>query len=92
MAAIFDLSLPVTSDSTDNMDDMSSELNDLGNLEVAIGMSTIHFLQVNVQCTSDLVAAMLDLSLSGPSDSNDSRTDMSTELRDLENIGVVFGM
>ena len=37
MAAIFDFALPVTSDSTDNnMDGMSSELNDLGNLEVAI--------------------------------------------------------
>ena len=30
MAVIFDLSLPVTSDSTDNMNDMSSELDDLG--------------------------------------------------------------
>ena len=51
MAAICDLSLPVTSYSTYNMDDMSSELNDLGNLEVAIGMSRIHGPHVNVQCT-----------------------------------------
>ena len=42
MAAIFDLSLPVTADSTYNMDDMSSELNDLRNIGVAIGVSTIY--------------------------------------------------
>ena len=44
MAAISDSSLPVTPDRTGNMDDMSSELNDLGNLEVAIGIPspTIH--------------------------------------------------
>ena len=46
MAAIFDLSLPVTSDSTDNMYEISSELNDLGNLEVAIGMSMYSVLSV----------------------------------------------
>ena len=49
MAAIFDLSLPdvpVTSNSTENMDDMSSELNVHENLEAAIGMSTIHCPQV----------------------------------------------
>ena len=40
MAAIFDLSLPVTSDSTENMDDMSSELNDLGNIGVVFEFLT----------------------------------------------------
>ena len=63
MVAIFDLSLPVTSDSTDNMDDKSSKLNDLGSLEVAIGVSTILCPQVNVQCASDLAVAILDVSL-----------------------------
>ena len=63
MAAIYDLSLPVSSDITENMDDMSSELNDFETLEAAIGISTIHYLQVNVQCTSDLAATMLNLSL-----------------------------
>ena len=91
MATIFDLSLPVTFDSTENMD-MSSELNGFENLEAAFEMSTIHCQQVNVQCTSDLAAAMLDLSLPVTSDSNDSMTDMSTEFNDLENIGVVFGI
>ena len=91
MAAIFDLSLPVTSDSIENMG-MSSELNDFGNLEAAIGMSTIYCPQVHVQCTSDLAAAMLDLSLPVTSDSNDSMTGMSTEFNNLENIGVVFGI
>ena len=92
MVAIFDLAFPVISDSAENMDDMSSELNDLENLEAAIEMLTIHCPQVNVQCTSDLAAAMLDLSLPVTSDSNDSMTDMSTEFNDLENIGVVFGI
>ena len=39
-AAIFDFSLPVTFDSTDNME-MSSELNDLGNLGVDIDISNV---------------------------------------------------
>ena len=70
------------------MDDMSSELNDLGNLEVAIGIPTIPFPQVNVQCTSDLTDAILDLSLPDTSYSSHSIKDMSSELIDLENIGV----
>ena len=48
---------------------------------------TLSASQVNVQCTSDLAAAVLDLSLPVTSDSNDSMIDMSTELNDLENIG-----
>ena len=51
MAVIFDFSLPVTSDNINNMDDMFSELSDLGNLEVAFGISKIHCRQVNVQFT-----------------------------------------
>ena len=60
MAAIFDFSLPVTSDRTENMDDMSSELSDLGNIVIAIGILTIHSMQANLQFTSGLAAAILD--------------------------------
>ena len=88
-AAISDLSLPVTSDMTDNMD-MYSELNELGNLDGVIGMSTLPCPQVNVQCTSNLVVAILDLWLPVTSDSTDNMIDMSSELNDLENIKVVF--
>ena len=35
IAAIFDSSRPVTSESADNMDDISSELNDIGIIMVA---------------------------------------------------------
>ena len=58
---------------------LSREWNDLGNLEAAIGMSTIHCPQVNVQRTSELAAAILDSALSVASDSNDSMIDMSTD-------------
>ena len=57
------------------MDDMPSEWNDLGYFEVAIGMSTIHCPQVNVQFTSDLTAAILDLLLPVTSDNVDSMDD-----------------
>ena len=67
-----DLSLPVTSDCTDIM-----ELNDLGNLGVAVGKLTIQCSHVNVQCTSDLAAAILDLSLPVTSDSVGNMIDMS---------------
>ena len=66
-----------------------SELNELGTLEVAIGMSTIRCLQVNVQCTFYLAAAILDLSLPVTSGRTDSMNDMSSEWNDHGNIKVV---
>ena len=45
MADTFALSLSVTSESTDNMDDMFNELNDLGNVGVASGTSTLYILE-----------------------------------------------
>ena len=48
MAAYSEVILSVTSDRTGNTDDMSSELNDFGDLGIAIGISTIHSLQVNI--------------------------------------------
>ena len=68
MAAIFDLSLPVTSHSTVNMDDISSELNDLGYLGLAFEILTIYGLQAYRQCTHGLAAAILDLPLPVTSD------------------------
>jgi hypothetical protein len=56
-SVIFELSLPRTTDSTENMDDMSIELYDLNNLEVFIG---IHCPKIDAQCTSDSMAAILD--------------------------------
>jgi len=63
MAAIFNLSLPVNFDSTDNMDDMSSELKDLGNTRVAFGITTMYRLQAYIKCTVGLAAAILDFTL-----------------------------
>ena len=92
MAAIFDLSVPVTFDSTDNIDDRSSELNDLGNSEVAIEMPMIHSPLVNVQCTSASATAILHSSLPVISDSTDNMIDMSSELSGLKNLRVVLGI
>ena len=50
--AIMDLSLPISSDSIGSMDYLSSELSDLGNIVVAIGISTIHSLHAYLQCSS----------------------------------------
>ena len=47
---------------------------------------------VNGQCTSDLAAVILNVSLLVTSDSTDNMIDMSSEFNDLENIGVVFGI
>ena len=65
MAAIFYLSLPVSSDGIGSMDYMSSVLTDLGNLGVTLEFSTI---QAYIQCTSGLAAAILDLLLPITSD------------------------
>ena len=58
--------------STDSMDDMSSEMNDLGNIGLAVRISMIHSLQVNIQCNSGFAAAILDVSLPVTFDSTDS--------------------
>jgi hypothetical protein len=88
MWIIFDLSSPVTSDSTDNRD-MS---NDLGSVEVDIGISTIGGSQAYVKRTSGLAATILDLLLPVTSD-NVGRSDYATsELRDLGILRVVIGI
>ena len=61
MAAIFDLSLPFTSDGSDSMNDLSSKLSDFGTMWIVIEILTIHCLRVYIRCTSDLAAAILDL-------------------------------
>ena len=71
---------------------MSSKLNDLGNLEVVIGTSTIHCPQVNVQKTSNLAAAILDSALPVTPDSIYSINNWYSELNDIENIGADIGV
>jgi hypothetical protein len=60
MAAILYLSLSVTRDSTDDMNDICGESNDLWRSDVAIRMSPKHCPQVNVQDTSVLADTILD--------------------------------
>ena len=64
----------VTSESTDNMDDVSNKLNDLELVEVAIGTLTIHCPQakVGLRCTSDWAAVIVDSLLPVTSDNVDS--------------------
>jgi len=51
-ATILDLSLPVTSDSIYSIDDLSNELSDLKNIELAIGILTTKSLEVNTQAST----------------------------------------
>ena len=60
LAAIIDLSLPVISHSIGSMVYTPSELTDLGNIGVNIGISTV---QAYIQCASGLAATILDLLL-----------------------------
>ena len=69
------------------MDCMSSELRDLGNIGVAVGISTVHSLQAYTRCTSDGTAAILALLLPVTFDNVGSVYYMSSELSDLGNIG-----
>ena len=52
MAVLFDLSLPVTSNSIGSMDYMSSESTDLANIGVDIGIWTMHSKQAYILFTS----------------------------------------
>jgi len=55
-ASIMDLSLPVSSECTNNIDDMPSELSDLENIRISIEILTIYRIQaiVLLWCTSSL--------------------------------------
>ena len=71
---------------------MFSELNDLTILGVDIGISSIHSLQAYSRCSCILAAAILDFFIPVTSDRNYSINNKSSELNDLEIIGVDFGI
>ena len=60
--------ISVTSCSTDNMNDVSGELNDLEHTSAAFGSLTTFSLKAYIQCTQGLAVTMLDLPLPVTSD------------------------
>ena len=87
-----DLSLPVTYASIGSMKDTFSQLSDLRNIGVAIGLATIHSLQAYIKCTYGWVAAILDILLPVTSNNVESRGDRFSLLSDLWIMEVAIGI